>query len=352
MAALPTIAYVIDPRFPGGTSGAVAAELQVVSQLGRVRVYALETRMFRGRGVAAPLQRALDDLSLSLDWDSPVIAADLVIFHNPVTVKFQPQLGRKIVAGDLVVVMHANVVRPDGAEAFAAADCLRRIAQATTALRRWIAPISPISRAAFAEWSAVHGALPGWRVLPWDWHNICEGAMEAPIARPSDRRGRHSRPGLEKFPSLATLDVCFPHHAHANVILGGDLLVDAARRRPHWALHGFGTLAVPAYFERIDFMVYYTSPYFAESFGRSLAEGIQAGKVVLSDAATASVFGGGVIGVSPGEVDAVIAAHIVDPGRYAAQVRSGQAGLERYSAAAFGERLAQFIGDARNGAGR
>lgn len=340
-----TIAYVIDPRFPGGTSGAVAEELRVAATLGRVRVHALETGMFRGRTLAPPILSALDDLGLSADWDSPVIAADTVIFHNPVCLKAQTELGRRIVAGDLVVVTHSNVIGPAGGETFAVAACLRQIAAATTALRRWIAPISPVNRAAFRAWAAGRHDLRGWAVLGWDWHNILSGDAQAPVSAPRDRRGRHSRPGLEKFPPLATLDVCFPRHAHANVILGGDLLSGAARARPHWEVHPFGALTLAAYFERFDFMVYYTSPFIAESFGRSIAEAILAGKVVISDPATASVFGGGVIPAEPGDVDAIIAAHVADPLAYAARVDVAQRALARYSASAFRDQLGRFLAE-------
>lgn len=338
-----TIAYVVDPRFPGGTSGAVAAELRAIAGLGPIRVHALETAMFAGRRVAPALQAALDALGLDLDWDSPVIAADLVVFHNPVSVKFQADLGRRIITRDLVVVMHANPLSPAGTEAFAVGDCLRRIAGATTALRRWIAPISPVSRASCAGWAATRpDAMARWRMLGWDWTNICEGGAEAPARQPADRRGRHSRPGLEKFPDLATLDICFPAHAHANLILGGDNLGEPARLRPHWDVRGFGTLALSEYFGRIDFMVYFTSPFFSESFGRVLAEAILAGKVVISDPRTAGTFGDGVIAAMPAEVDAIIAAHVADPARFARQVRVGQEEVSRFSARAFSDRFHAF----------
>lgn len=345
-----TIAYVIDPRFPGGTSGAVAEELRVAVTLGRVSVHALETGMFRGRYLAPPILRALDDLGLEADWDSPVIAADTVIFHNPVCLKSQSALGRQIVAGDLIVVTHSNVIGPAGGETFAVSDCLRRIAAATTALRRWIAPVSPVNRATFLDWATGRHDLRGWSVLGWDWHNICAGAALAPATNPRDRRGRHSRPGLEKFPSLAALDVCFPRHAHANVILGGDLLLGAARTRPHWDVHPFGAMPLADYFDRFDFMVYYTSPFLAESFGRSMAEAILAGKVVISDPVTASVFGGGVIPADPGDVDAIIAAHVADPLAYATQVDAAQRALARYSAEAFRDKLGRFLADPVTGA--
>ena len=82
-------------------------------------------------------------------------------------------------------------------------------------------------------------------------------------------------------------------------------------------------------------MVYFTSPAWRESFGRVLAEALAAGKVVISDAETASTFGAGVIGARPEEVDACIARHLAKPELYRRQVARGQDSLSRYSASAF-----------------
>ncbi|MEM6761186.1 MAG: hypothetical protein AAF601_17075, partial [Pseudomonadota bacterium] len=55
----PRIAYVIEPRFPGGTSSAVAQELAVAVTLGDVQVHAISSAMFPGREVAPVLEKAI-----------------------------------------------------------------------------------------------------------------------------------------------------------------------------------------------------------------------------------------------------------------------------------------------------
>lgn len=331
----PRLAYVLEPRFPGGTSSAVAQELKALAGSGPIEVHGISSAMFPGRPVANVLAAALDDLGLGLRMDAPRIAADRVIVHNPSFLKFDTAFAPRIVAGELVLVTHENFLRPGGRETHDVARCLDLIDRASVALRKSLAPISPHNRATVMDWLAAHPAQAHWEVLPNDWINICDFPLVPPTPAPRDRRGRHSRPGFEKFPDARTLDLCFPAHAEANVILGADGLDDLARERPHWQVIPFQGLDLASYFARIDFMVYFTAPTFRESFGRVLAEGIAAGKVVISDPDTASVFGDAVVPARPDEVDRIIADLIAAPERYAAQVRQAQARLGSFSSETF-----------------
>lgn len=336
-----SIAYVLEPRFPGGTSSAVAEELRAIAPLGRPAVHAANSRMFAGQEPAPPLAAALEALGIDPVWDAETMSADTVILHNPSFLKFQPDFGARILCRQLIVVTHENFLRPGGEEAFDTAGCLDRIDRATLALRKSLAPISAHNRATVEAWGARFGLPPGWDLLAEDWFNICELPMTPPTEAPRDRRGRHSRPGFEKFPPPADLDLCFPAHAETNVILGADLVI-AEGAPAHWQVYPFRGLDLATYFAMIDFMVYFTAPTWQESFGRVLAEGIAAGKVVISDPATAAGFGGGVIGARPEEVDGIIRAFVDDPARYAAHVRTAQAALAGFSAEAFRARFADL----------
>lgn len=347
MTAPIRIAYVIDPRFPGGTSAAVAAELRVVSAFGAVSVHAVESAMFHGRSIAPQLQAAFDDLAIEPVWNAPVIAGDIVLLHNPAFLKFQHSFPTRIFCRQLYVIAHENFERPGGHEGFDVAGCLAQIDRATLALDKILAPISRVNRATVERWIAGRPGFGGWTVRPEDWFNICAFDLCPPTATPADRRGRHSRPGAEKFPLLAALDLCFPAHAAANTLLGADSLIAEGIVRPHWHLLPFGGLALDRYFEMVDFMVYFTAPTWRESFGRVLAEGLAAGKVVISDPETAATFGAGVVAARPEDVDAVIARHVADPGLYRRQVESGQAVLAQFSAARFAEMFADVVARAR-----
>lgn len=325
-----SIAYVIDPRFPGGTSAAVASELRVAVQTARVTVHAVTSKMFGNKSVAPQIRSVLQELGLQMIWDAPTISADVVLLHNPSFLKFQPTFATRILTRHLIVVAHENFYRPGQKEAFDVGHCLDLIDNSSMALRKTIAPVSPYNRQMIDLWLNDNASYSRWAVLDRDWFNICDFAYHEPTDTPQDRRGRHSRPGIEKFPDRAGMDACFPVHAQSNVILGADLMIAEDRNRPHLDLYPFRALDVAQYFEMIDFMVYFTAPTWRESFGRVIAEAIAAGKVVISDPGTASIFKGGVVSGAPTDVDAIIANFIARPALYTKQVRSAQKSLRLY----------------------
>lgn len=343
MRSCQSIAYVIDPRFQGGTSTAVAAELRAAARLARVRVHAVESRMFSGRRVAPVLAQVLAELRLELEWDCDTISADLVIVCNPVFLKFQASLGKRIVARHLIVVTWENFLLPGGSEAFDVEGCLDQIDRASLALSKSLAPVSPYNRATVEGWLKRNRPASGWSVLDRNWVSIFDGPRQSPTTRPADRRGRLSRPGSEKFPPLRDMDLCFPAHADLNLILGADAFMHPELRRPHWKLYPFRGLEVMQFFAMIDFMVYFTAPTWRESFGMVLAEAIAAGKVVISDPETAKTFAGAVVPAQPGDVDGILAGFIANPAGYRRQVERAQAVLAEHSAAAFGALMADLL---------
>lgn len=340
------VVVVVDPRFPGGTSSAVARELDCVAGAARVEVAAIRSGMFRDRDVAPTLARTINRLGLPMTWDPPAVSADLVVLHNPSFLKFDASLATRIVARHLVVVAHENFLRPGGHLAFDVEGCLQKIDEASVALRKSIAPVSAHNRGTVEAWLGTRGRPAGWDVLERDWFNICDFARKQPPERPADRRGRLSRPGFEKFPSLADLDLCFPSSAESNVILGADTLIDGDLRRPHWKLMRFGEVGVDDFFAMIDFMVYFTAPTWRESFGRVIAEAIAAGKVVISDPATAAGFGGGAVPAEPGDVDDIIAGMIASPSLFHQQVARAQEALADFSAARFDDQFRNMLMEA------
>lgn len=321
----------------------MAAELKVAKTLGRVTVHALTTGMFSRRPVAAQLQDALSTLDIELIWDAPVISGDVVVVHNPSCLRFDTKLPGKIIARHLIAVEHENFLQPTGQEAYDVRACHDLLLHGSLALRRSLAPISDWNRRSIDGWSNTFGQLDGWDKLGLDWFNICDLPLTPPTDVPGDRRGRHSRPGFDKFPPPETMAHCFPEHADHNLILGADALIAADEAPQHWTLVPFRGMAVEDYLRQIDFMVYYTAPTFRESFGRVLAEGIAAGKLVISDAETASTFGGAVIAADPREVNQVIARYVADPASYQRAVRTAQAVLAAFSPEAFQDQIGPYL---------
>ncbi len=320
------IAVVLDPRFPGGTASAVAQELPCLKQLGRIEIHGITSGMFKDKPVNPTLKAAIEKTRLDLIWDAPVISADLIILHNPAFLKFDKALNSRLVAQNLIVVTHENFTTPGGGPGFDVGGCLERIEEASLCAGRYLAPVSDYNRKTVTDWLDDQG---DWELTPENWHNICDFDLIAPTATPKDRRGRHSRPGFEKFPSASVMDLIFPIHAEHNAILGADGL-SGGKSDAHLTLYNFRTRQVADFLSEIDFFVYFTNPAWRESFGRVIAEATAAGKLVITDPDTAQNFGDGIIGATPDEVNPLIARLINDPDTYVQTVQFAQETLTNF----------------------
>lgn len=305
-----------------------------------LEVVAITTAMFADRPNHPDIDRALADLDIQLRWDPAVVNADLIVLHNPACLKFNNTLNTRLVADTLIVVAHENFTAPGGTLSFDVDACFDVLEGAALARRKIIAPVTAYNRQTVEAWTG--DARDGWIVSPVDWSNICDFEQAPPATTPSDRRGRHSRPGFEKFPDRATMESLYPMHAQANVLLGADIFIDDDPPR-HWTLHKFRDIPVDHFLDQIDFFVYFTNSRWRESFGRVIAEAIAGGKLVLTDPGTASTFGKGVIGLSANEVDGAIQSFIADPAAYRRHVRQAQRGLGMFTADRFRERAAAII---------
>lgn len=329
------LAVVLDPRFSGGTSSAVAHELRTIAPLFDLSVHAIETRMFKGKHVNPKIQSALEDLGLEMTWNDKVIGADVVVIHNPSAFKFNETLDLRITCDRLVVVTHENFMRPDGvSEGFDISRCLSLIETAAICKSRYLAPVSGYNRRGVAAWLAQ--SRRKWRMTDFDWFNICDFEMVEPVCEPRDRRGRLSRAGYEKFPALSVMTTHFPAHAECCKILGADsFMSDPGAVPEHWELHRFGSRPVDEFLSEIDFFVYFTHPGWRESFGRVIAEAICAGKVVITDPGTAEIFGDAVVASTGEDVDDIIARFISKPASYTRFVRRAQSIIKGFDARHF-----------------
>lgn len=341
------MALVIEPRFSGGTSSAVAREIRVLAPLVDLTVYAIGTKMFQGTTVNPHIAAALLDTGLELHWDPKVVRSDVVALHNNACLKFNTTLSTRIVCDRLFVITHENFLRPNGEPGFDITTTLLLLERASVCKARFLVPVSPTNRKGVEGW--LHHHPRPWVVASFDWFNICDFEHLPPTTTPQDRRGRLSRPGFEKFPPLSNMHHHFPAHADAVHILGGDsFLMDPNTVPAHWTILPFGAMPVAAFLEQIDFFVYYTHPQWRESFGRVLAEAIAAGKVVITDPGTAAIFGDAVVASEGQDIDAIIASFVQHPERYASFVRNAQSILTRFGSAAFAEHLLHHLERTRN----
>ncbi|WP_108813738.1 glycosyltransferase [Loktanella sp. Alg231-35] len=334
------LTLVIDPRFSGGTSAAVAREIYALAPFCDLNVVAISSKLFKGRHVHERIAEACEDTATPLVWDPAFVSADLIALHNPSFLKFDDALNTRLVCDRLFVVCHENLLRPDGPEGFDVRHCLGLIADQALARAKYLSPVSGWNRKTVTQWLSENGGP--WQIAPCDWTNICDFQMKAPCNAPQDRRGRHSRPGLEKFPPLCDLEQMFPPSSQSVRMLGADNLIGEAVPQ-HWDLLPFGAEDVDDFLQPIDFFIYYTHPFWQESFGRVIAEALAAGKVVIAAAPTATTFADGVIAAAPEEVDGIVAALIATPQDYHTQVARGQAALSAFGVTAFQDRFAELL---------
>lgn len=335
----PRTTLLVDPRFSGGTSTAVASEILVLADTFDLTIAAYTSAMFRGDDVHPAIQDACFATGTEIIWDPEVVSGENVIVHNPSFLKFDDALSCRIFCDRLIVVCHENFERPTGAPGFDVDKCLTMLRDSTLARHRILAPISGWNRVGVENWAKRNNA--GWEIATEDWTNICEFELVPPTEHPRDRRGRHSRPGFEKFPDLETLQTIFPEGCDAVRILGADSILEDAPG--HWDLIPFKGEPVEAFLRTIDFVVYYTNASWRESFGRAIAEAIAAGKLVITDEMTGRTFGDGVITARPEDVNGIIAAYLDDPQSYVQRVSDAQSTLRRYSAKAFLERVDRIL---------
>lgn len=336
------VALVCDPRFAGGTSSWVAADLRALAPHMRLRVAALETAMFRGRTPHQAIAEAAQDCGIPIDWNPAVIRADTIVLYNPSCLRYGLRAPVRMSCAQALVVTLENFLRPGGAEGHDVAACLDTIEAALVAGSRQLAPVSPHNRRTVGDWLAARDR--GWPVTADDWLPVFELPLVPPTRTPRDRRGRHSRAGFEKFPALATMLAHFPEHAEHCTILGGDsYLLDPEMVPAHWRLLRFGAVDVDEFLADIDFFVYFTHPLWRESFGRVIPEAIAAGKLVITDPGTAEAFGDAVVASDGSDVDAIVARYVARPDAYVAFVEAAQRRLADFAPAAFVDRVQAFF---------
>ncbi len=323
------VAIVSSIRFPGGTAAAVMHELESLTKVGCRAIYAPASRMLRRLEPHQGLVRKCEELSVEIIEDFSSVVADVVVLHNPAMFKFEEQLNFKIIADLLVIVNHENPLTAHRQWQYPFPKVMRLIENATFANEIVLAPVSPVSRQILTSTE-----LP-FAVSDADWFNIIE-PRTARICKPKgDRRGRHSRPGPEKWPAEHELKACFPVRSQ-NYILGADWIRKVC---PDLALHAelydFGTLDVQYFLEKIDFFVYYHSNTWQESFGRVISEAIMAAKMVFGPSYLESTFPAGGIYGDIEVVNEKIAFYRDSPDQYCEVVAQAQGAVQQYDRQTF-----------------
>jgi hypothetical protein len=331
-----SVTLIVDPRFPGGTSSAVAREIDALVGVTDLRIVAFDSNMFKGRETNQRLAKILEKHGLEIEWDVSLVRDEIVVFHNPSCLKFNKELPLRIVCDQLFVVAHENFLQPGGREGFDVGLCMGSLEKASLSRVKFLAPVSDYTRENIASWLIGRDHISDWHMSQKDWINICDFDLCPVSPTPGDRRGRMSRPGFEKFPSTEIMQRHFPEHAECCMILGGNsLLLDPESVPDHWNVMPFGAMEVDEFLSNIDFFVYFTHPNLRESFGRVVAEAVAAGKLVITEPGLAKSFDGMVVPSDGDDVDEIVEGFLSSPHEYRKFVQTAQKRLARFNADAF-----------------
>ncbi len=344
------VVMVADPRFPDGTSTALAAEVRALHGAGyRVGLAALSSPLMPSRRGAHPEVAAL----LASGALVPVppgtrAAARLACVHHPTVLSDWPAGPWRIAAQDTVIVAHHPPVDATGAAQYDIAR-IDTVAGDILGPADW-APVGPAVRRAFA-------GLPDAPALTAaDWVNTLDPSdWPGPRATPLSARvtlGRHSRPGPEKWPDTRDILVqAYPDAPDIRVrLMGWDARLDArfAPRPAGWQVLPFGALPVRRFLTSIDYFAYYHGSSWIEAFGRAPLEAMAAGLPTILPPAFAEVFHDGALYADPAEVADRIRALHADPAAYARQsARAALVAADLYGPARAVARVADRIGAPR-----
>lgn len=341
------VVMIGDFRFPGGTSTAVASEIDALSAAGyRIGLLPFASRILnRARAFHPLIAAALASGRASLVPFAGPTRAGLVVLHHPQVFGSYPVRPWNLSADASVLVVHHPPVDAQGRPLYdwAAID---RTVRTTLGPTFW-APVGPKVRAAFA------GLADRPPLLERDWVNTLDAAAwrgnRTGLVGDRPVIGRHSRPDKLKWPETAeAMRMAYPDDPRLSVrLMGYEGHLDAAlgQRPPNWEVLPFDAEPVPEFLRRLDFFVYYHHPDWIEAFGRAILEAMATGAVPVLPPDFEPVFGDGAVYAEIGAVRETVLSHAGDPAAFRESSRAAEALVaRRYDARVAVDRVQNLIG--------
>ncbi len=344
------VVFVADPRFPGGTSTALVAEMQAACRAG------LSTALLPVKGSVlrrcwpyhSEVAEHLDTASTVLVEPQEEVAAHFAIVHHPLIFEQPPAAYLGVEARHVVLVLHHPPFDGLGNAEYQLEPIVQYV-QAAFGRVPHLAPVGPAVRTQLPKAGVTRAP-----VLERDWHNLID--LSRWPARPPEllhepiHVGRHSRPHPPKWPdSREAAVMAWPHKPgiHISMLGGGDFLSRLYKPLPpHWELRPFQSQDVQAYLSELDFFVYFHSAKWVEAFGRSILEAMATGLVCILPPSFEPLFGPAAIYGEPADVIQIIEEFTADPRRYAMQSRRARGYVEKhFGLSSFPERLAAIDPD-------
>ena len=267
---------VADPRFTGGTTSAIVADVEALANAGaRIGLLAVRSEFpYLDQFEPNPRWQALCDLDtvLPVNCNSDVIAKG-VFFHNPLVFDFKLTPSLRLEAEIAVLVTHHAPFNGLGELEYDPARVAGNICQ-RFGLNPTFAPISASVRRQLERFE------PAVSLLPQDWPNVFDQSVfvrKTPILS-EDRVtiGRHSRPDPTKWgDTAAEIEAALPVSQNSRIRVMGcprqhleTIGVDTSA----WTILDFNEEPVVQFLERLDIFSYFYARHWFEAFGRIVAE--------------------------------------------------------------------------------
>lgn len=348
------ILVVADPRFQGGTTAAMVADVTAFSQLG-ARVGLLFVRspyLSDGRDPESPAARSLVDLpGVTQLAPGSTARARTAFLHHPLIFFRGLEQGAALAAERAVIVTHHPPFRADGSLEYDPLATQRRVRRAL-GLAPWFAPVSGVIRRQLQSFA------PLVRLTGEDWPNVfdTEDWPAGPEIFAGARLtvGRHGRANGLKWPaSGAEIMASLPASDAVRVrVLGCPRaeLEDRGADLSGWEVLEFGAETPRDFLHALDVFAYHYHPHWVEAFGRTVAEAALTARVCLLDPRLEATFGKMALYCAPGEVADALARLRADPAEARRIAAAGrELALARYGLESVGGRLARLQADAGTG---
>lgn len=351
------VVFVLDARFEGGVSTAVAVELQALCGDPTLRIGLLMVKAHL-LGVAWPVHPAIRKfitqgrvtvLRPGENW-----TCQLALIHHPVTMQNLPRTALPLWAERVILILHHPLFDAAGARQYDL-DTVTENIMATMTDDLLIAPVSPVVRQALRHYQPKVG-----QITDEDWVNLIDLSAwpfdpdRSPPKPDHFIVGRHARPDPLKWPE--DRDLAFAAHladdpaAELRILGGGDFLTDlyGAPLPKNWVQLPFDPDGVPSFLRDLDFFVFYHSTTWLEAFGRTILEALACGIVTILPPEFEPTFGPAAIYAAASNVRATIDYFLSNPSEWQKQRLKARTWAQMHHSAGLAQERLNTFGLLRN----
>ncbi len=320
-----------DFRFPGGTSMAIASEIDALASAGyKIALVALTSPFLsKRRSFNQAIRTEIEEGHAVLVAPGQAVRARLTCLHHPVLFENFPAQALKITTDELLLIVHHPPIDAAGVDAYDVAK-VEDVIRSLFPKRVVWAPVGPKVRTSLQR-------LPYTPPLTQeDWVNTLNPAR---FSGPRDGLlsgrpivGRHSRPERPKWPdTVEKMCAAYPDSPDIMVRLMGfeqRSLPELTDIPQNWDVQPFGAEAVPKFLNSIDFFSYYHHSDWIEAFGRTVIEAMASGAVCILPKHFEELFQEGAVYCKPEEVREKVLSFQQNPAKFRNQSAAGFAMVE------------------------